>query len=330
MNIENYSKDFLKEIFFRMTLIRQFDLQAVYMRQQGFIPGFIHPSEGEEATAVGACKALKSDDVIVSNHRGHAHHLAKGGDPRTTMAELMAKIDGACKGRGGSLHVADYQIGNIGANGIVGGGIPIGVGAGLAFLMGKEDRVALVFFGDGASNQGTFHEAANLAGVWKLPVIFFCENNHYAEGTAKSRHMAIGRISQRAKSFGFPGVTVDGNDVIAVYEATQEAVDRARKGEGPTLIEAETDRLCGAYEGDPQYYRAKEEVKKCREVEPIRSLKQALLQANILNENEIDSIENEAKAKIEEAIEFGKSSEYPKPEDALDYVYVNTHGGKVF
>lgn len=330
MNVKNYSKEFLKELYFRMVLIRQFDLQAVYMRQQGFIPGFIHPSEGEEATAVGACKALRSDDVIVSNHRGHAHHLAKGGDPRTTMAELMAKVDGACKGRGGSLHVADYGIGNIGANGIVGGGIPIGVGAGLAFLMGNEDRVAMAFFGDGASNQGTFHEAANLAGVWKLPVIFFCENNHYAEGTAKTRHMAIDKISLRAQSFGFPGITVDGNDVIAVYEATKEAVDRARNGEGPTLIEAVTDRLCGAYEGDPQYYRTKEDVKKLREKEPIGRFKQALLEENLFSEDEIEKIEKEAKAKIEEAIEFGKTSEFPKPEDAFEYIYVNTHGGKVF
>jgi len=330
MNVTQYEKSFLKDLLYQMLLIRHFDLQAVFMRQQGYIPGFIHPSEGEEATAVGACTALKKSDVIVSNHRGHAHHLAKGGDPRTTMAELMGKVDGACHGHGGSLHVADYEIGNIGANGIVGGGIPIGVGAALAFYMAKEDRISLVFFGDGASNQGTFHEAANLAATWKLPVIFFCENNHYGEGTSQSRHMAIQKISQRAISYGFPGITVDGNNVIEVYEATLEAVERARKGEGPTLIEGETDRLCGAYEGDPQYYRTKEEVAKCREKDPIFRLKQALLDSGKFKESELEEIETDAKAQISAAIEFGKTNPKPKPEDALEFVYVNSHGGQVF
>jgi len=330
MDIPKYSKDFLVGLYRRMVLIRQCDLRAVTLRQQGFIPGFIHPSEGEEATAVGACAALRLEDVIVSNHRGHAHHIAKGGSPRTMFAELMGRDTGDCRGRGGSLHVADFSLGNIGANGIVGGGIPIAVGAALAFQMAGEERVALAFFGDGASNQGTLHEAANLASTWRLPTIFFCENNHYGEGTAQDRHMNIRNISQRAVAYNIPGVHVDGNDVLAVYEATQAAVRRAQAGAGPTLIEAETDRFCGAYEGDPQDYRTKEQIAELRKSCPILRLRSALLEAGTCAAEEFDAIEKSVRTEVDEAVRFAKESPHPRTEDALQWVYVDTHNGKVF
>lgn len=330
MKLEGYPKDFLIDLYRRMVLIREFDLRAVTARQQGLIPGFIHPSEGQEAVAVGVCAALNSDDVIVSNHRGHAHHIAKGGDVRTAMAELAGRETGDCHGRGGSLHVANFRIGNIGANGIVGGGIPIAVGAALAFQYGGEARVAVAFFGDGASNQGTFHEACNLASLWKLPVVFVCENNHYGEGTAQARHMAIERIANRAQAYGMPGVHVDGNDVLAVFEASKVAVERARSGLGPTLIEAETDRLCGAYEGDPQYYRSKESVEILRQKCPIARLRHALLESHISTEDEITVYHLDAKTKIDEAVDFAGKSPLPDPKQVNRWVYVDSHQGKVF
>lgn len=330
MSIKQYSKDYSLDLYRRMLLIRQFDLRAVTLRQQGFIPGFIHPCEGQEATPVGACSALNLTDVIVSNHRGHGHHLAKGGNPATMMAELMGRETGDCKGRGGSLHIANSEVGNIGANGIVGGGIPIAVGAGLSFSMRKEDRVALVFFGDGASNQGSFHEAANLASVWNLPVIFFCENNHYGEGTSQDRHMAVSRISVRAESYGIPGVHINGNDVFEVLDTVKTAVERARSGKGPTLIEAETDRLCGAYEGDPQFYRTKEDVAACRENDPIIYFKDQLLTGGIAVASELDQIESEVKQELDKAVEFAKTSRKPNPADAFDFIYVEDYGGLMF
>lgn len=330
MNVESFSRETLLGFYYKMVLIRQFDLKAVLLRQQGFIPGFIHPSEGEEATAVGACAALRPADVVVSNHRGHAHHLAKGGRPHTMMAELMAKVDGDCRGRGGSLHVADFGIGNIGANGIVGGGIPIAVGAGLAFHMAGEDRVAMAFFGDGASNQGTFHEAMNLAAVWKLPVVFFCENNHYGEGTAQSRHMAIRQISQRAAGYGIPGVTVDGMDVLAVHQAACEAVERARAGGGPTLVEGDNDRFCGAYEGDPQPYRTKEEIASSRLRDPILALRSRLLRDGRFTEEDFSSADAAVKSELEQAVSFAKHSPTPDPQDLYANVYMDTHDSMVF
>jgi acetoin:2,6-dichlorophenolindophenol oxidoreductase subunit alpha len=327
---KKYSKDFYAALYRRMVVIRYFDLRAVLLRQQGFIPGFIHPSEGQEATAVGACAALESSDVIVSNHRGHGHHIAKGGNPETMMAELMGKETGDCKGRGGSLHIADYELGNIGANGIVGGGIPIAVGAALSFSMRNEPRVALAFFGDGASNQGAFHEAANMASVWKLPAVFFCENNHYGEGTVQDRHMAIERISRRAEAYGIRGIHVDGNDVIAVYEAVREAAEHARSGNGPDLIEAETDRLCGAYEGDPQYYRTKEEVEGCRERDPISLFRERLIDEGVLTGKEFDELDADVKKEIDAAVDFAKKSPQPEKETMYQYVYGNDEDGRIF
>ena len=232
---ERYASDILAEFFRRMTLVREFELRAIEERRGGLIPGFIHSCVGQEATAVGVCLALSQEDVITSTHRGHGHLIAKGGDPKYMMAELAARSPGYCKGRGGSLHIADFTLGILGANGIVGGGIPMATGAALGFQMRKEKRVAVAFFGDGATNEGTFHEAANQAGVWKLPVIFFCENNLYGEGTAMRRCTPIDDLAIRAQGYGFPGVIVDGNDVLAVYEAVKVAIERANRGEGPTI-----------------------------------------------------------------------------------------------
>ncbi|HIP71610.1 MAG TPA: thiamine pyrophosphate-dependent dehydrogenase E1 component subunit alpha, partial [Anaerolineae bacterium] len=252
---DKFSPELLAHLYRRMVLVREFELRAIEERRRGLIPGFIHSCVGQEATAVGACAALTQEDVITSTHRGHGHLLGKGGDPKFMMAELAGRSSGYCLGRGGSLHIADFDSGILGANGIVGGGFPIAAGAALAFQMRKEKRVALTFFGDGAINEGTFHEAANLAGLWRLPLIFFCENNSYGEGTPQHKQAPITDLAIRAESYGFPGVIVDGNDVTAVYEATQTARRRALAGEGPTLIEAKTYRFRCHYEGDPQVYR---------------------------------------------------------------------------
>ncbi|MGD9145697.1 MAG: thiamine pyrophosphate-dependent dehydrogenase E1 component subunit alpha, partial [Anaerolineae bacterium] len=230
-DLKAYPSDLLAELFRRMVLVREFELRAMEERRAGLIPGFIHSCVGQEASAIGACLALEADDIITSTHRGHGHLIGKGGDPRYMMAELAARSTGYCRGRGGSLHMADFDLGILGANGIVAGGIPIAVGAALGMAMRREQRVALSFFGDGAVNEGAFHEAANLAGLWKLPVIFFCENNLYGEGTPQSKQAPVADLAVRAEGYGFPGVIVDGQDVLAVYQAVKEAAERARAGE---------------------------------------------------------------------------------------------------
>jgi len=325
-----YSRDLLAEMFHRMNLVREFELRAIEERRGGLIPGFIHSCVGQEATAVGACLALHPDDVITSTHRGHGHLIGKGGDPRYMMAELAARSPGYCKGRGGSLHIADFDLGILGANGIVGGGIPIAVGAALGFAMRSEDRVSLAFFGDGASNEGSFHEAANQAGVWKLPVIFFCENNLYGEGTAIARCTPITDLALRAQSYDFPGVIVDGNDVLAVYEAVAAARRRAVAGEGPTLIEAKTYRLRGHYEGDPQVYRSQEEIESWRKRDPIPTFRRKLLDAGVFDDGELEEILGKVFMQLDEAVSFAASAEKPQASDALTGVYADTHNGLVF
>ncbi len=313
----------LLEFFDQMVLIREFDLQAVRSRRQGLIPGFIHASQGQEAIAVGVCAAMTDGDVITSNHRGHAHHLASGGRPDTTMAELAGRATGTCRGCGGSLHVADKDLGNIGANGIVGAGIPIAVGAALSFAMRDQRRVAISFFGDGASNQGTFHESLNMAALWNLPVVFVCENNHYAEGTAQHRHMPDTDIASRAAPFGIEGRSIDGNDVEVVYEAASTAVARARDRQGPTLIVANTDRLCGAYEGDPQFYRTNDDVAALEPNEPIIRLRAVLVSRGVADDSELDRRIEAARAEIKEAVEFAQQSDHPAPDAALQFAYVD-------
>ena len=330
MEISDYPVAQLLELYRKMLAVREFELRAINERRAGLIPGFIHSCVGQEATAVGACAALEQTDVITSTHRGHGHLVAKGGEPKYMMAELAARTTGYCGGKGGSLHMTDFNLGILGANGIVGGGIPIAVGAALAFQQRKEPRVALSFFGDGATNEGSFHEALNLAGLWKLPVVFFCENNLYGEGTPQAKQAPVADLAIRASSYAMPGVTVDGNDVLAVYEATKAAVDRARAGGGPTLIEGKTYRQRGHYEGDPMVYRSKAEMDEWKGRDPVSSFRARLLADGRVTEAEIIAIEKAVQLALDEAVAFAASSPKPAPETALAGVYGETHGGLVF
>jgi pyruvate dehydrogenase E1 component alpha subunit len=330
MSIQNYSHELLLRLYRQMLMVREFELRAIAERRAGLIPGFIHSCVGQEATAAGACAALHSDDVITSTHRGHGHLVAKGGEPKYMMAELAARTTGYCGGKGGSLHMTDFDLGILGANGIVGGGIPIAVGAGLAFQQKREPRVALSFFGDGATNEGSFHEALNLAGLWKLPVVFFCENNLYGEGTPQSKQAPVADLAIRASSYAMPGVTVDGNDVLAVYEVTQVAVDRARRGEGPTLIEGKTYRQRGHYEGDPMVYRSKAEMDEWKDRDPVVAFSGRLVGQAGITEAELARLERETQVMLDDAVKFAAASPKPRPETALAGVYGDTHGGRVF
>mgnify|MGYP000881340210 CR=1 FL=1 len=328
--LSKFSKDFLQQVYRQIYLVREFELRAIEERRRGLIPGFIHSCVGQEATAVGACMALRKDDVITSTHRGHGHLLGKGGDPKYMMAELAARSLGYCKGRGGSLHISDFDLGILGANGIVGGGFPAAVGAALAFSIRNEDREALAFFGDGASNEGTFHESANLAGLWKLPVIFFCENNLYGEGTPLSKASPISDLSIRAESYAFPGVVVDGNDPLAVYEVVKGAAERARTGQGPTLVEAKTYRFRGHYEGDPQVYRVPGEMDEWRKRDPIDAFRERLLKSGLFDEAAVQGVEAEVQSQLDEAVAFATSAPQPEVGEALAGVYADDHGGLVF
>lgn len=330
MPITNYSTDTLLHLYRQMLLVREFELRAIAERRAGLIPGFIHSCVGQEATAAGACAALGPDDVITSTHRGHGHLVAKGGEPKYMMAELAARTTGYCGGKGGSLHMTDFNLGILGANGIVAGGIPIAVGAGLAFQQKKEPRVALSFFGDGATNEGAFHEALNLAGLWKLPVIFFCENNLYGEGTPQAKQAPVADLAIRASSYAMPGVTVDGNDVLAVYEATKVAVERARAGGGPTLIEGKTYRQRGHYEGDPMVYRSEAEMDEWKGRDPVVAFRARLLTESGIPEADVIAVEQAVQAALDEAVAFAAASPKPAPETALAGVYGETHGGLVF
>lgn len=326
---------FLLELYRQMVLIRHFELRAIDERRQGLIPGFIHPYVGQEACAVGACAALTHDDVITSTHRGHGHLIAKGGDVRYMMAELAARESGYCAGKGGSLHMTDFDLGIMGANGIVAGGLPMAVGAGLAFKKqaaqqgNKSMRVAVAFFGDGATNEGAFHESLNLAGLWKLPVIFFCENNQYGEGTPQHKQAPVQQLSKRADSYAIPGITVDGNDIMAVYDVMQYAVQRARSGQGPSFIEGLTYRYRGHYEGDPQVYRDVAEVQAWQARDPLPACRRILLQMGV-DEGQIEDVEGAVFQQIELSVMFAKAAPKAKVNDALAGVYADTHGGMVF
>ena len=319
--MQHLPKEMLVEMFRKMVEIRFFEEKVFDLYAQNLVPGTIHLYAGEEAVAVGVCAALQRDDYITSTHRGHGHCIAKGADLKRTMAEILGKETGYCKGKGGSMHIADFSIGMLGATAVVGAGIPIAVGAGLSIKLRKTRQVVACFFGEGASNQGTFHEGINMASVWRLPVIFICENNLYAMGTRQSRVMNIENIADRATAYGIPGVVVDGNDVLAVYEATVKAVERARKGEGPTLIECKTYRHKGHSRVDPAKYRPKEEVEEWLAKDPIKRFKEKLLQEGAITEAEIQQIEQEVAAEIDEAVKFAMESPYPEPEEALEDVY---------
>jgi pyruvate dehydrogenase E1 component alpha subunit len=308
----------------KMLLIRAFEEKAETLFQQKLIPGFVHLSIGQEASTAGSCAALRPDDYIISTHRGHAHILAKGGDPKFMFAELFGKATGYCKGKGGSMHIADFSRGILGANGVVGGGFPIMVGAGLSIKMRRSGQVGMVFFGDGASNRGTFHEACNMAAVFKLPIIFVCENNGYASTSPAEKMIAGGSVAGRARAYGIPGYITDGSNVLEVLEVVREAVEFARGGNGPAIVENETFRYKGHFEGDRQKYRTQDEIhtyKKDRD--PIQQFERLLQEEGILTGNLAEQIRMEIAVRIEEAVQFAMDAPLPAPEDALNGLLVN-------
>ena len=317
----NLTNEKLIEMYRKMLQIRYFEEKVFELYGQNVVPGTIHLYAGEEAVAVGVCSTLRKDDYITSTHRGHGHCIAKGAQLKRIMAEILGKKTGYCKGKGGSMHIADFNVGMLGATAVVGAGLPIAVGAGLSAKLRKTDQVVACFFGEGASNQGTFHESVNMASAWKLPVIFVCENNLYAMGTRQSRIMNIEKVADRAVAYGIPGTSADGNDVFAVYEVSKEAVDRARDGLGPTLIECKTYRHKGHSRVDPAKYRPKQEVEEWLAKDPIKRAKEMLLQTNTLKAIEIQEIEKDVVAEIEEAVKFAMESPFPAPEEALEDVY---------
>jgi pyruvate dehydrogenase E1 component alpha subunit len=311
----------LVEMYRKMLEIRYFEEKVFELYGQNLVPGTIHLYAGEEAVAVGVCATLRKNDYITSTHRGHGHCIAKGAQLNKIMAEILGKKTGYCKGKGGSMHIADFSIGMLGATAVVGAGIPIAVGAGLSIKLRKTDQVVACFFGEGASNQGTFHEGINMAAIWRLPVIFVCENNLYAMGTRQTKVMLIENIADRAAAYGIPGVVVDGNDVLAVYAAAFQAVERARRGDGPTLMECKTYRLKGHSRVDPAKYRPKEEVEAWLSKDPIKKFEDKLLHMGILTRQEIDNVKSKVIREVEDAAKFALESPYPKPEEALEDVY---------
>lgn len=319
----DFSKEQLLDFYRTMYTIRRFEENVNNLFLAGEIPGFVHLYIGEEAIATGMMANLSPKDYITSTHRGHGHTIAKGADLNRMMAEIFGKSTGYCKGKGGSMHIADFSIGMLGANGVVGGGYNLAVGAGLAAKLSGTDQVSVCFFGDGASNRGTFHEGMNMAAAWKLPVVFVCENNQWASTTPYRTTTSVENISDRAIGYGIPGVVVDGNDVFAVYEAAQAAVERARDGGGPTLLEAKTYRIKGHFVGDPEMYRTKEEVQEQFDSnDPLKNFKQAVLTTSSLTEKDLEEIEAKVEAAIEAAIDFARQSPYPQPTELFEDLYV--------
>jgi TPP-dependent pyruvate/acetoin dehydrogenase alpha subunit len=320
-------KPILMEMQRRMLRIRYFEERVIQLVERGEIVGAAHSYIGEEAVAVGACLALRDDDWITGNHRSHGHPIAKGGDVNKAMAELLGKSTGFCKGKGGSMHLADFSIGILGESGILGSSIPTAVGAALGSRLQGNDRVAVPFFGDGASNEGAFHESVNLAAVWKLPVVFLCENNQYAVTSSFKKMVASDNISDRSVAYNIPGVLVDGQDVIAMHEAVSEAVARARSGQGPSLVEGRTyryhDHSLGLNRIVQDPYRPDEEVEEWKKRDPINIHKERLLSQNIATPEELDEMESQVMAQIDEAVEFARQSPYPEPGALFEDMYAD-------
>jgi pyruvate dehydrogenase E1 component alpha subunit len=321
VNDATLSRDVLLEMYRRMTLIRQFELAATNLFKRGQLKGTVHTYVGMEASGVGVCMALRPDDLIAGTHRSHGHNIAKGADVRRMMAELLGRDTGYCRGRGGSMHIAAFETGSLGALAVVASGIPLAVGAALAFRMRREDRVAVPFTGDAGVNTGNWHEAMNLASVWKLPVVFVLENNHFGVSTRIEDMVNIEDLSIRASSYGVPGVRVDGFDVLAVRDAAAVAVARARAGEGPTLIVTESYRIDGHYAGEPEVYRDRAEVEVWRTRDPIARFRAWLLGEGRAGADELNAITATVQVDIEEAIAFAKASPEPDPATAMDYIY---------
>jgi pyruvate dehydrogenase E1 component alpha subunit len=321
--IGDLGTDLLLDMYRRMRLIRRFEERAVELYRAGEMRGTMHPAIGQEAVSVGICTALRPDDTITSTHRGHGDVLAKGAAPERVMAELFGRTTGVCKGKGGSMHVADLSIGAVGANGIVGAGIPITNGLALAGKLRGLDRVSVVFFGDGATNQGAFHESLNLGSLWSLPVVYVCQNNQWATCMPRSEHQRAAQVSDFARSYQLPGVTVDGNDVLAVHEAARTAVARARAGEGPTLIDAVTYRWLGHHAGDDHWvYRDRQEVESWYARDPIKAHRARLEVLDGALGEQMDRLDAEIDRQIEAAVEFAAQSPHPAAEEAEEDLYV--------
>jgi pyruvate dehydrogenase E1 component alpha subunit len=311
---EDRLRDFLRE----MLLIRRFEEKVEERFRAGELPGFLHVAIGQEAVAVGVCQAMEDGDVFASTHRAHGHTLARGCDANAVMAELYGKIEGVSHGYGGSMHLYDVERGNMGANAVVGGGLPSIVGAALAFQFRKEERVAVAFFGDGATNTGVFHESLNLAQLWHVPAVFVCENNHWAESTPGRQHSPVwDDMSKRALAYDMKTIKADGQDVEQMYEQAKQALDYARSGKGPVFMDVVTVRMHGHYIGDPQVYRSKEEQAEAREQDPIELLRAKLE----LPDDAFEALDGEAHEVVDAALEFAKAGTDPKPEDALKNVY---------
>jgi len=323
------AKKTLLELYTMMLRIRLFEERIVDLYARGQVPGLAHLYVGEEAVATGVCAVLRRDDYITSTHRGHGHVIAKGAELDPMMAELFGKRSGHCKGKGGSMHIADMSIGILGANGIAGGGPPIASGAGLSAKLRGTDQVTACFFGDDASNNGTFHESLNLASLHKLPVIFVCENNLFGISTGQVKHQPITDIAIRATSYDMPGVVADGNDVINVYEETFKAVRRARAGEGPTLLECKTYRWRGHHEGDPNQggrYRTKEEIEEWKKKDPIKRFAKKLIAGKQATKKKLADIDKGVEGEIDQAVAFADKSDYPALEELYDDVFVQEGG----
>jgi pyruvate dehydrogenase E1 component alpha subunit len=320
-NTMKISREKMIEMYTIMMKIRVFESRISKLTAEGKIPGFVHLYIGEEAIAAGVCTVLRKTDYITSTHRGHGHLIAKGGEVKYMMAELFGKSTGYCKGKGGSMHIANIDLGILGANGIVGGGPPIATGAALAIKYKGRDDVTVCFIGDGASNQGTTHEAMNLASVLKLPVIFLMENNRVAEFTFQDRHQCVESIAERAPGYRMPGLSVDGTDIIAVHEAASEAVTAAREGKGPTLLECKAYRFHGHYEGDPQLYRPEGQVEEWEKHDPIPIFEKSLLEKKVVSEKQIEDIKKSIEKEIDEAVSFAEESPLPERSDILQDVY---------
>lgn len=312
--------DELVECLRRMCLIRAFDSMLPELYTKGLIRGSSHAALGQEAVAVGACAALGTDDYITSTHRGHGHAIAKGADLRLMMAELLGRADGCCRGKGGSMHIADFSVGMLGANGIVGGGFGIAAGAALSISIRREPRVALCFFGEGAINRGAFHEVANMAAIWRLPLVLLCENNQFAMSGRVGAMTSVTDLARRADGYGFPGIGVDGMDVLAVHEAIAEAADRARGGAGPSLVIATCYRFEGHFSGDLMRYRDRAEAEPWLARDPIALLRARLAEMGVLDADAADAVAREAETAVAEALEFAKASPFPDPEAAWEDV----------
>ena len=311
-------RDQLVEFLSQMLLIRRFEEKVTERFRAGELAGFLHVCIGQEAVAVGVCRALGDEDVIASTHRAHGHVLANGTPPNEVMAELYGKVEGCSHGYGGSMHLYDVARGNMGANAVVGGGLPATVGAALAFKLRRQLRVAVAFFGDGATNIGTFHESLNLAQLWQVPVVFVCENNRWSESTPQSQHQPIRDLTRRATAYGMHTLHVDGQDVEAVHLAAREALEHARAGRGPVFLLCETERLTGHYVGDAQLYRDKEELRRLRETrDPVQNLRERLE----LSDEDWNRLDAEAQQVVDAAVEFAKAGTDPEPADALKHVY---------